>query len=106
VSMAGLGVWSFLMATAHGGGLMLIPALMPICYGSPSPGQTMSGTTIAWAALAAVLVHSAAMLAVTGAVAIVVYDWLGLAILRTAWINVDRIWALSLAAIGLVLLFG
>ena len=105
VGMAGLAAWSFLMATAHGAGLMLIPALMPICYGSPSTGPAASGT-IAWAALAAVLVHSAAMLTVTGLVALIVYDWLGLAILRTAWINVDRIWALSLSAIGLVLLFG
>ena len=46
------------------------------------------------------------MLTVTGLVALIVYDWVGLAILRTAWINVDRIWALSLSAIGLVLLFG
>jgi hypothetical protein len=46
------------------------------------------------------------MLAVTGLVAVIVYEWIGLAILRSAWINVDRIWTFALVATGLLLLYG
>jgi hypothetical protein len=51
-----------------------------------------------------VSVHAAAMLAVTGAIAIVVYEWVGLAILRTAWLNLDLIWTAALATTGVFLL--
>lgn len=99
VGYVGLAAWSFLMATAHGAGLMLIPALMPLCFG----GETPPGSP--WAIGAAgVLVHSSAMLLVTGLVAVTVYEWVGLSILRTAWINVDLVWTLALAATGCVLL--
>jgi hypothetical protein len=101
VNLLGLGAWSFLMATAHGAGLMLIPALMPICF---TPGQPLSVANAAGTAIAGVLVHSVAMLATTAAIAIAVYDWIGLAILRSAWINVDLAWTLALAATGAYLL--
>jgi hypothetical protein len=99
----GLVLWSFLMATAHGAGLMMLPALLQLCLSS-SPAQdiTMSGSL--GVTLAAVGVHTAAMLAVTGALAVVVYEWVGLAILRTAWLNVDLIWTAALATTGLSLL--
>jgi len=65
---AALALWSFMMATAHGAGLMLVPALMPLCLGDASARQiTASGSPLL--ALAAVGVHSAAMLAVTGGIA-------------------------------------
>jgi hypothetical protein len=65
---AGLALWSFMTATAHGAGLMLVPALIPICAGNASARQiTASGSLLL--ALAAVAVHGAAMLVVTGAVA-------------------------------------
>ena len=65
---AALALWSFMMATAHGAGLMLVPALMPLCLGDASARQiSASGSLLL--ALAAVAVHSAAMLVVTGAVA-------------------------------------
>jgi hypothetical protein len=51
-------------------------------------------------ALAAVAVHTAAMLAVAGAIAIAVYEWVGLAFLRRGWINVDLLWALALIGAG------
>jgi hypothetical protein len=51
-----------------------------------------------------VLVHSVAMLATTAAIAIAVYDWIGLTILRSAWINVDLAWTIALAATGAYLL--
>jgi hypothetical protein len=65
---AGLALWSFMMSTAHGAGLMLVPALIPLCMGDASAGQiTASGSLML--ALAAVGVHTAAMLAVTGVIA-------------------------------------
>jgi hypothetical protein len=65
---AGLALWSFMMATAHGAGLMLVPALMPLCLGAASARQiTASGSLLL--ALAAVAVHGAAMLVVTGGIA-------------------------------------
>jgi hypothetical protein len=61
---AGLALWSFMMASAHGAGLMLVPALLPLCAGNESLGAGPLAL-----ALAAVGVHVAAMLAVTGLVA-------------------------------------
>jgi hypothetical protein len=52
-----------------------------------------------------VLVHTLAMLVVMGAIALVVYEKLGLAILRRAWINLDLIWAVAIVAAGLFTLF-
>jgi len=96
-------LWSFLMATAHGAGLMLLPALFQLCLSS-SPGQEITAGGSLGATLAAVGVHTSAMLATTGLIAIVVYEWVGLAILRTAWLNVDLIWTAALATTGLLLL--
>lgn len=103
VGLAGLVGWSFLMATAHGAGLMLWPALMPLC--TPA-GMAGAGFDQPWMpAAAGVLVHTAAMLATTAAVAALVYEWAGLALLKTVWINLDLIWSLALAATGALLLF-
>lgn len=96
---AGLVLWSFLMATAHGAGLMLLPALIPMCTGMPVFGQASLLLS-----LAAVGVHTLATLAVTGLVALLVYDWLGLAVLRRGWINFDLLWSGALVLTGLVLI--
>jgi hypothetical protein len=101
--LAGLALWSFLMATAHGAGLMILPALIPLCLGDSPLGEIAAGGSVG-IMLAAVGIHTAAMLAVTGAIAIVVREWLGLAVLRSAWINFDLIWTAGLALAGLVLL--
>src|ERR1700738_3654467 len=99
---AGLVLWSFLMATAHGAGLMILPAMIPLCFAvSPAGELTASGSGIM--ALAAVAVHMAAMLAIMGPVAVFVYEWVGLSILRTAWINLDLVWTGALVAAGLLL---
>ena len=101
--MAGLAFWSFLMATAHGAGLMLVPVVLPLCLAaSPAAELTASGSLRI--SLAAVTVHTAAMLAVTGAVAAVVYEWAGLAFLRRGWINLDLLWVLALAGAGGILI--
>jgi len=102
VGLFGLAVWSFLMATAHGAGLMLWPALMPLC-GSQSIASM--GTDGSWpVALAGVGLHSAAMLATIAIIAALIYEWVGLAVLRNAWVNVDLIWTLALGATGTALL--
>ena len=107
VGMAGLTVWSFLMATAHGAGLMVVPVVLgmgatavaaePICHvhaAGPAVGMH--------AALAATLVHGAAYLAVTAAIAVIVYEKVGLGLLRKAWINLDFFWAIALIVTGLL----
>lgn len=67
-SHAGLALWSFMVSTAHGAGLMLVPAFIPLCMGdTPARELTASGSLLI--ALAAVGIHMAAMLAVTGMVA-------------------------------------
>ena len=102
VGLFGLAAWSFLMATAHGAGLMLWPALVPLC-GSQS--ITSIGLNGSWAAaLAGVGLHSAAMLATIAVVAALIYEWFGLAVLRSAWVNVDLVWTLALGATGAALL--
>ncbi len=101
--LAGLALWSFLMATAHGAGLMLWPMLMPLCF--PVGVATGSTGSLVPAAIG-VGVHTVAMLLVTTAIAITIYEWVGLAILRRAWINVDLIWAAALVAAGLWLVLG
>jgi hypothetical protein len=65
---AGLALWSFMMSTAHGAGLMLVPALIPLCMGN-APGRVTSASGSLMLALAAVGIHTAAMLAVTGVIA-------------------------------------
>jgi hypothetical protein len=101
--LAGLTVWSFLMATAHGAGLMLLPVLIPLCLSSSAIKDITPEASFA-TMLTAVGIHTAAMLVVTGAVAILVYEWIGVAILRSAWINLDLIWVLALGATGMILL--
>jgi hypothetical protein len=100
---AGLALWSFLMATAHGAGLMVLPALMPLCL-SASPTREIAAGASSEIMLVAVGVHTFVMLAATGAIAALVYEWVGLAILRRAWLNLDLIWTAVLAATGLLLL--
>ena len=95
--LIGLGVWSFLIAIAHGAGLMLWPALMPLCIGAGAEAGTSGPVATA---LLGIGVHTAAMLIVTAAMAIAVYEWVGLELLRRAWINVDLVWTWALVAAG------
>ena len=101
--LLGLGVWSFLMATAHGAGLMLWPVLMPLCIAAASEPDSAGPLATA---LIGIGVHTLAMLATTTAMAVAVYEWVGLEILRRAWINVDLVWTLALVAAGAWLLVG
>ncbi len=98
--LLGLAAWSFAMATAHGAGMMLIPVLMPLEHVTGEHAHHMPATASLWIATLAVIVHSLAMLVVTGAVALVVYQWAGLDFLRRGWINLDVIWSVALIGIG------
>jgi hypothetical protein len=101
--LAGLAAWSFLMAMAHGAGLMLIPLLGPLGVTGGMHHHHGAAASLDQA-LGAVAVHSTAMLAATGAVALLVYDWLGVSVLRRGWINLDLVWTAALVAVGLLLL--
>ncbi|MEV3977076.1 hypothetical protein [Nonomuraea sp. NPDC049758] len=97
LSLAQLAGWSFLMSSAHGAGLMLLPVLTGLRT-EGHPGHAVSG------GLAVAALHTLAMFVVAGVVALVVYEVLGLTILRRAWFNVDRMWAAALIAAGLLTL--
>lgn len=98
----GLAIWSLLMATAHGAGLMLLPVVIPLCLsGTPATGITAPASV--GTALAAVGVHTGAMLAVIAIISVTVYEWLGLEFLRRSWINLDYLWSAALVASGALL---
>ena len=107
VNFRDLVLWSFLMASAHGAGLMLVPVLLrwpAQNYSHARLIQALSPDIIGNSlglVLAAVGVHTLSMLMVTAAVAVLVYEKLGLAILRQAWVNLDLIWAVALIVTGL-----
>jgi hypothetical protein len=96
---AGLALWSFLMATGHGAGLMLIPALIPLCA-----SVAVRSSEPLLVSLAAVGVHTLTTLLATGGIALLVYDRLGVGVLRRGWINFDRLWIFGLAGTGLLLI--
>ncbi len=108
VGFRDLTVWSFLMASAHGAGVMVLPVLLgtsAVEAAGPMADHThVPGAASPLAALLATGVHTVGYLAVTGLVAWVVYRRLGLAILRTAWFNLDLVWAAALVATGVVTL--
>jgi hypothetical protein len=109
-------LWSFLMASAHGAGLMLVPVLVQLRGEGTSsalahashlghvghPPAAASDALLP--ALAAVGLHSLAMLAVAGVLAVVVYQKLGVEVLRRAWVNLDFIWAGTLIVVGSIAL--
>ncbi|MEH6648343.1 hypothetical protein [Sulfitobacter sp.] len=109
VHPARLGLWSFLAATAHGAGLMLVPIYLGIC-GLLAPGESVSGTGHAAAqalmtnnVITAFLVaatHTFAMTFTGAVIAVLVYVWFGLKFISKSWFNLDVVWALSLVVVG------
>jgi hypothetical protein len=127
-----LTVWSFLMASAHGAGLMVLPIVLgmtagPLAMGSsavPLHGPTHAGTAVVsvgqmghgahsmmllsvlpdgqFAGLAATLVHTVGYLVFMGLIAVLVYEKLGLRLLRTLWFNLDLVWAGTLILTGVL----
>jgi hypothetical protein len=104
VSDRELGLWSFLMSSAHGAGLMVAPVVLGLeaSRSSHDDMAMLSGPIDATAI--GVAVHVLAMVAVMGAVAYVVYERVGLQVLRRAWLNTDQVWAGSFVLAGLVTL--
>jgi hypothetical protein len=108
VSFRDLTIWSFLMASAHGAGFMVVPVLLA-SRTAEAANQTagvhhhMAAASPVGAVLATA-VHTTGYLAVTGLVAWVVYSRLGLAILRKAWLNLNVVWAAALLVTGVVIL--
>ncbi|HET8967020.1 MAG TPA: hypothetical protein VFN20_12430 [Candidatus Acidoferrum sp.] len=110
VGFGDLTLWSFLMATAHGAGLMVVPVLLrgggAQAY-SGTAGHDYAHQAAAASPLAgffATAVHTVGCLAVTALVAGIVYHKVGLGILRKAWFNVDLLWAMVLVASGVITL--
>jgi hypothetical protein len=101
VGFLGLAGWSFLMSSAHGAGLMLAPVLL----GLPVYAAYHSLSELSLQAVAAASLHVAAMLIVMGVVSVVVYEKVGLSVLRRGWFNMDLGWSLVLIAGGAVTLF-
>lgn len=109
--------WSFLMSSAHGAGLMLVPLILRLpeveanshsahastlhlATTAESGGTLFSGAS----ALLALGVHTVAMFAIMALIAVIVFEKVGLAILRRAWFNLDRLWAGALVTAGWVTL--
>lgn len=105
IGMAGLTVWSFLVATAHGAGLMVVPVWL---QGRHVPDGAHAGHVQPIADLAsgmtATAVHGASYLLVTALIAWAVFAKFGVGLLRSAWINVDIVWAAALIVSGCVTL--
>lgn len=101
--------WSFLMATAHGAGLMLVPFMLGLCAPEPDAGRMAEahGTVMSvlarsnvGTAISVAGVHTLAMMLAGLVMAWAVYRYLGLQFLRRAWFNLDVVWGLSLVAAG------
>jgi hypothetical protein len=106
VGFTDLTIWSFVMASAHGAGFMVLPVVLAMSS-QPHAGHHGSlhasgvlGAAGDWTNILATILHTLAYLAVAGLIAVLVYEKLGLALLRKAWINLDLIWAIALIATG------
>jgi hypothetical protein len=119
VTFGDLTFWSFMMASAHGAGLMLVPLFVgssgkalvyagrlepelgiePFCSASMAPFSNLA------ALLISVAIHTLGHLLVAGLVALLVYEKLGLTILQKAWFNIDLVWVVALIASGLAVVF-
>jgi hypothetical protein len=105
LSLSQLAGWSFLVSSAHGAGLMLLPVLAA----GPAPasghaGHLRDAPAGALTGLAAAGLHTAAMLATAAGLAMLVYGVVGPGVLRRAWFNLDRLWAAVLVVAGILTL--
>ncbi len=115
VGFRDLAVWSFLMASAHGAGVMVIPFVSPLSAGQApqvahdhahhhAAAVASDPAALAASNAMAVVIHTLAYFAVTALAAWIVYRKLGLSLLRTAWFNLDWAWAAALVVTGGVVL--
>ena len=103
VGFRDLTIWSFLMATAHGAGLMLLPVLFSLPAGEHSQ-HMHAGAVLPQPWLIAVAVHTLAYLATAAVIGLVVFRYVGLAFLRRAWLNLDVLWGAALIIAAVVTL--
>ncbi|SFB45996.1 hypothetical protein SAMN03159496_03926 [Rhizobium sp. NFR07] len=96
-----LGLWSFVVATAHGAGLMLVPLFLGLCRADESDraAQSLMAGDVGTGLLVSA-VHTLSMIAAGGGFAWVVYRYVGLKAIAGSWFNLDRVWAASLVAVG------
>ena len=117
IGAAHLTLWSFVMATAHGAALMLVPVYFKMSESMSMRGSMLGGGAHAalmadlgragsglWLAAIVAVVHTTVMLAVAAAIAWIFYRYLGLTLLRQVWFNTDIVWAIALIAAGIVAL--
>jgi len=114
VGFGDLTLWSFIMASAHGAGLMLVPFfLTPSDQPKPHHTFSHSGTEHLWAfanfsgpslLTVSVVVHTLGYLLMTALVAILVYEKLGVGMLRRTWFNIDLVWMVALMVTGVFIL--
>jgi hypothetical protein len=107
-----LAIWSFLMASAHGAGLMVLPFILGTApagqansmhdHAANAAGLPLDLPGEGWFGLVATLFHTTGYLAVTGLLAVIVYEKLGLRLLRTMWLNLDVIWGAALILTALI----
>ena len=107
IGLGELVLWSFLMSSAHGAGLMLFPVILGLSPSAPAADIPVVGLDAGTLLenVAAVFVHTGAMLLSMAAVAVVVYEKLGVGVLRRAWLNLDVLWAVAIITAGAVTLF-
>jgi hypothetical protein len=109
VGFRDLAIWSFLMASAHGAGLMLLPFVMAMSIdaraasGCHSHHVVVSGIGVPWIGALALGLHTLAYLVILALAAWIVYR-IGLSVLRTTWFNLDWLWAGALVVTGLIIL--
>jgi hypothetical protein len=116
VGFPDLTIWSFVMSSAHGAGLMLLPVLLQCHPAGAHSGWPLVGLVPASYAgritpigdpgflAAAVGTHTLGLLIVAGTIAVIVYEKTGLALLRRAWVNLDLVWSVALAGAGIATL--
>jgi len=107
VGFGDLTLWSFIMASAHGAGLMLVPFFLgsPAAHDVHHHGSAFVNFSAPSLLAASVAVHTLGYLLMTALVAILVYEKLGVGILRRAWFNIDLVWMLALMITGGFILF-
>jgi len=101
VSAGKLTFWSFLMASAHGAGLMVVPVFLNMPVAGACHAMAGSSMTAA-SALLATIIHALGYLAVTAIIAVMVFEKVGVGVLRKAWFNLDFVWAATLLGTGVV----
>jgi hypothetical protein len=106
VNFGALSFWSFLMASAHGAGLMVVPLFLGMPTEVAAHCHAMAGSTMTpMSALLATSVHALGYLLVTAIIAVIVFEKVGVGILRKAWLNLDLVWATALLGTGVLCVF-